>query len=128
VLQPNRETVTDQQMTATTDTAADGSPGLGLVAGFALVILGSPVLLGPVAPVAVLLLALGAYALVAERSRPAQRWRALALAVGALCLTATVELLVGEFLGSGLAGAAAVVGGAATAVGALLVVRSARAL
>ncbi|WP_276257370.1 hypothetical protein [Haloglomus litoreum] len=101
---------------------------LRLTIGVALVVFGSPFLLGPVAPVAVLFLVLALYALVAERSRPSQRWKAPAAAVGALAATVTVELLAGELLPSGLDAVAAPVGGAATAVGLLLAVRSARAL
>lgn len=104
------------------------SSWLRLTAGVALVVVGSPFLLGPVAPVVVLLLTLGLYALIAERSRPAQRWKAPAAAIGAMAATVTVELLGGELLPAGAAGTAAVVGGAATAVGVLLAVRSARAL
>jgi hypothetical protein len=109
-------------------TATPAGPRLRLVAGFGLVVLGMPPLLGPVAPVAVLFLVLGAYALVPERSRPAQRWKAPLAAIGALCATVTVDLLLGELLPPGLGGAPAVIGGAAAAVGMLMTLRAARAL
>jgi hypothetical protein len=109
-------------------TSSRVDPRLRLTVGFLLVVLGTPLLLGPVAPLAVLGLALGAYALVPSGSRPAQRWKAPLATVGALGATATVGLLLDELLPSGLEGIAAVVGGAAAAVGTLMVVRAARGL
>jgi uncharacterized membrane protein HdeD (DUF308 family) len=65
-------------------------PWLRLASGFLLVLLGTPLFLSLFAPLVVLFVALGTYALIPDGSHPDQRWKTPLVAIGSVLASVVV--------------------------------------
>lgn len=103
-------------------------PRLGLVSGLALVVLGSPLVLGSLAPVVVMFVAIGAYGLVAEYGDIESRWKVPLVGVAGAAMTFVVVAVYAALLPPDAGLVLPAVGAVASGVGLVLALRAARAV